>query len=302
MGTSDPIRGPMPNFFVIGVNRAGTTSLHRYLGQHPDIFMSAVKEPSYFAPEVAAGDPLWPNQLKPVATLEEYLALFAGVTHERVIGESSAAYLTSRSAPRHLRAAVPHAKLVAVLRNPAERAFSDYCLHRSFGAESLSFAEAVSAELDHDGPVGGRMRGYVMTGFYGQSLTRYFEYFDRRQLRVYLYEDLQNDLDAMLRDLFAFLEVDPGYVVDTSARHNASRYEAKHRGLDRVLRWGPVHSLARRALPTRARIWARETLRRLNSVRPEFSEAVRQRLVELYRPDIELTARLIDRDLSAWLN
>ena len=290
----------MPNFFVIGANRAGTTSLHEYLGQHPEVYMSPVKEPNYFAPKSPEERALWPDQSTPIATLEAYQELFAGVAGETAIGESSTVYLTSAAAPELIRAAVPDARLVAVLRNPADRAFSDYCLHRSWGTEDLSFADAVAAELDHEGPVGGRMRGYVLTGFYGRSLTRYLEHFERDRLRVYLYEDLVGDPAALLHDVFGFLGLDPSFVPTTSARRNASRFEPKHRAIDRVARAGAVRSVARRLLPERTWVQGREYLRRKNSVPPKYPADIRRRLVDLYRDDIELTQGIVGRDLTAW--
>jgi hypothetical protein len=292
---------PMPNFFVIGANRAGTTSLHDYLGQHPDVFMSAEKEPSYFAPKSAQERALWPAQQAPVETLDEYCALFAAAGSASAIGESSTVYLSSADAPALVRDAVPRARLVAVLRDPVERAYSDYCLHRSWGTEPLSFADAVSAELDHAGPVGGRMRGYVMTGLYGRSLTRWLDRFAREQLGVWLYEELEADPGKLVSEIFAFLGVDPSFRAATTARRNASRHEPRSRTVDRLARAGAVRSVARRVLPDRAWVRAREYVRHTNSVAPELPAEVRTRLVELYRDDIAATERIIDRDLSAWL-
>lgn len=292
---------PMPTFFVIGANRSGTTSLHAYLSQHPEVYMSPVKEPSYFAPNARRGHPLWPNRANPVVTLDDYLALFSGVVSETAIGESSTAYLSDNRTPELIRDAVPDAKLIVVLRNPADRAFSGYCLHRAWGTEDLSFADAVRAELDHEGPVGGRMRGYVLVGYYGRYLTHYLERFDRDRVRAYLYEDLVGDPDAMLRDLFEFLSVDPSFAVNTAERHNATRYQPKHKMVDRVVRASPLRSIAKRVVSERTWARAKEKFRRVNSVPPDFPADVRQRLQALYRSDIELTQQLINRDLSAWL-
>ncbi len=290
----------LPNFFVIGANRAGTTSLHDYLGQHPQVFMSPNKEPGYFAPKSDEERALWPGFQAPITTLDEYRALFAGATDERAVGESSTAYLTSARAPALIRGTVPDAKLVAVLRNPADRAFSDYELHRSWGNEALSFADAVAAELDHEGPVAGRMRGYVMSGFYGRSLRRYLEHFPRDQLGVWLYDDLVADPGALVRAMFAFLEVDPAVPVDTTSRRN-ERYEPRHRIIDRIARSRGVRAATRRVMSSGIRVRMREGLRRVNRAPVEYPEAVRERLVALYRDDIARTEDIIGRDLSAWV-
>lgn len=289
----------MPNFFVIGANRSGTTSLHEYLGQHPDVFMCPRKEPSYFAPKSDAERALWPDRQGARLTLDEYRALFAGVRDESVVGESSTIYLTHAATPSLIRAAVPEARLVAILRNPVDRAFSDYSLHRSWGTEPLSFADAISAELDHEGPVGGRMRGYVLTGFYSRSLERWLGHFPAEQLRIYLYEDLTRDPAGLVRDCFEHLGVDPTFPVDTAAHRNASRYEPKSRTLDRLGR-SRLAVGARRVLPSAAWTRVRTTVRRANSVRPALPDDVRARLVALYRDDIARTEEIIGRDLSAW--
>ena len=209
--------------------------MHRYLDQHPDVYMSPVKEPNYFAPHTWAVDPLWPNRLEAVTTLEEYRGLFAAVASQIAIGEASTVYLAGEQSPVLIREAVPDARLIVMLRNPADRVFSDYCLHRSWNFEELSFADAVNAELDAE-PVAGRMRGYVLAGFYGRYLTRYLECFDRSQLRAYLYDDLVADPATLLRDVFEFLSVDVEFSPTTTERHNASKFEPRSRLIARIAR------------------------------------------------------------------
>ena len=290
----------MPNFFVIGANRAGTTSLHKYLDQHPAVYMSPVKEPNYFHPKAGRDNPRWPNRATPAVTLDEYRALFAGVDGETAIGESSTVYLSSPETPERIRLAVPDAKLVAVLRNPADRRVLRLLPAPQVGDRGpVVRGRGVRRSLDQV-PASGRMRGYVMTGFYGRNLSRYLEVFDRDRLRVYLYEDLMGDPDAILRDLFRFLEVDPWFAVNTTARHNATPYEPKHATIDRVARASAVKSIGRRLVSDRTWARAREYLRRTNSVALEFPDDVRRRLIDVYRDDIALTESIIGRDLSAW--
>ena len=294
--------GRLPNFFVIGVNRGGTTSLHDLLGEHPDVYMSPTKEPNYFAPKTEEMRALWPDKVAADLTLDEYRALFAGVTGEHAIGESSTVYMSyHHTTPALIKAAVPDARLVAILRNPVDRAFSDYSLHRAWGTEPLSFADAVAAELDHDGPVGGRMRGYVATGFYGLSLSRYLEHFDRDRLQIHLFEDFVADPAGVLQSVFGFLDVDPTVAIDPTVHRNASPYEPRHRGLDRIARAGAVRSTVRRILPQRTLVRVRGYARRKNSVVPEFPDAVRARLRGVYRDDLAQASEIVGRDLSGWL-
>src|ERR687894_3261543 len=113
----------MPNFFIIGAQKAGTTSLYYYLKQHPQIYMSPRKEPHFFKgmhSELRKSG----RGLPPVTDLGDYQALFRGVTDEKAIGEASASYLYSPKAPALIKSSIPDAKLIAVLRNPADRAYS----------------------------------------------------------------------------------------------------------------------------------------------------------------------------------
>jgi hypothetical protein len=290
----------LPNFLIIGANKAGTTSLYRYLEQHPEVYLSPVKEPSYFAP--ITHQPHAGTQAPTVTrTLNEYTALFDGVTSETAIGESSTIYLTNEDAPRLIRKTIPEARLVAILRNPVDRAFSDYSMHRDWGDENISFAEAIASELD--GSVSGLnwLRRYVEYGFYGAALTRHLDFVDRDQMRVYLYDDLRRDSAALMRDLFAFVGVSSSFTPDVATRYNVSRHPPRFRVLDRALRLRPVRTAVERSLPQATVGRLKDYVNRRNSVRPELQPEIRQRLIDVYRDDVAVVEQIIDRDLSSWL-
>ncbi|MCI0635790.1 MAG: sulfotransferase, partial [Actinobacteria bacterium] len=279
----------MPNFFVIGAAKSGTTSLYEYLGQHADIFMCPVKEPSFFKPPSGMDRPA-------VRTREEYLALFEGVRGERAIGEATPAYLTSTAAAGNIRDEVPSARLIAILRNPADRAFSAYAMHYSHGNEPLSFADAVTAELANpDDP----KRQYVRYGFYGAQLAPYYERFDAGQIRVCLYDDLQTEPASLLRGLYEHLGVDASFAPDLGTRFNPRRRPPKHPGFNRFVSRAPVRAL-RGLVPDAWRARAKARARRRSDVPLEFPAATRRMLLDLYRDDIARLERRIDRDLSVW--
>jgi len=290
----------MPNFFVIGAGKAGTTSLHRYLDQHPDVYMSPVKEPTFFAPEAGRPHPGEPAKAA-VDTRTEYEALFDGVRGERAIGESSVAYLPfAHVAAPAIRDAVPDARLIAVLRHPAERAFSDYSMYVQMGTEELDFATAVTSELEGGVEVSW-WRRYVQFGHYGSFLTAWLVHFEDDRLRVHLYEDLVTDPVGVTRDVFGFVEVDPSFAPQTGVRHNVTRHPPKRGWVHRVLRFGPAKVAVKRVLPEHRWKPAVEWVRRKNSVVPEFPPEVRARLIDVYRDDIAVTQEILGRDLSAWL-
>jgi hypothetical protein len=308
---SDP---RMPNFLIIGAQKAGTTALYQHLKQHPDVFMSPVKEPHFFAFEGRDLDFHGPRDreiLGHMVTSGEgaYRDLFAGAGGEKVRGEASAMYLYMPEAVGGIRRHAPDAKLVAVLRNPADRAYSSFLHMIRDGREPIpDFGRALAAEEE-------RVRGnwspiwhYRRMGFYHEQISRYREAFGPEQLRFYLYEDLEGDPEGVLRDIYEFVGIDPAFVPDVSSRYNVSGIpknkllHALHRFL---LRPNPVKAAFKPFFPKKLRRRMVEgslnTLRNRNLVKPPFPEKVRRGLIEGYREDILKLETLIGRDLSGWL-
>lgn len=126
-------------------------------------------------------------------TLEDYRALFEGVTQEQAIGEASTAYLHHPQSAKCIRQHIPHVKLIAILRDPVERAYSNYVMYIQWGLETRDFPRAVREKENRvvgEYPPG---RLYVQLGFYYSQLRNYFATFDQEQLKVHLYEDFRND-------------------------------------------------------------------------------------------------------------
>ena len=231
----------MPNFVVVGAGKAGTTSLHRYLAQHPQIYMSPVKEPCFFASEIRPDRLTAPIQRhvelqsralpqiihdgKPFQTLgwiasdwEEYLRLFQEVRGETAIGESSAAYLWSETAAANIRQRIPHARIVMILRDPAERAFSHYLHQLSVGLTGASFREHLELCARGDHKKLGVLYPFLEVGLYSQQVQRFLAAFPREQIRIYWYEQDWPQPARLMADLYAFLGVDAGFPTDTSQR------------------------------------------------------------------------------------
>ena len=295
----------MPNFLVIGAMKAGTTALYSFLKQHPQVYMSPIKEPNFFAFEgekVSFRAPQDQNGINrtSVTHIDAYRALFRGVTNEKAVGEASHWYLYSPKAPGRIRHHVPKAKLIAVLRDPVERAYSQYLFFVRDGQEPLTdFARALREEDT-------RIRNnwafghYVSRGFYHAQLRRYFDAFDSSQIKVYLYEDLSADPIGMLRDTFHFLEVEEAFVPEISARPNVSgvpNNKVVHALLTRPRR---IKAVLKPHLPSRLLRFA-SNLRDRNLSKPQLAPEVRRQMIEMYREDILKLQDLIDRDLSKWL-
>jgi hypothetical protein len=288
----------MPNFLIIGAMKSGTTALYYYLEQHPEIYMSPVKEPNFFSSQKQE------NEAGAVTHIRTYQHLFRGVSGEKAIGEASHSYLYEPRAAAEIRRYIPEAKLIAILRNPIDRAYSHFLHMVRSGTEPLDdFAQALREE---EGIHKGRtLQDYIGRGLYYNQLKRYFGTFPREQVRIYLYEDLSGTPISTVQDAFRFLKVDDSFVPDVSLRRNVSGHP-KYKTLDGLLRrQSRIKHAAKIYLPARLR-WrlskAFDDLKTRNLVEPPpVQSEVRRQLIRVYREDILKVQELIHRDLSGWL-
>ncbi len=299
----------LPTFLIIGAAKAGTTALYFQLRQHPDIYLSPIKEPHFFSHLDRAPDYRGPGDYIPRVAVRDpaaYEALFAEAGPARAIGEASPTYLYVAGTAARIHERLPDARLVAVLRQPAERAFSAYLHVRRDGREPIrEFAEALREEPARIARNWEPIWHYAAGGYYYRQLRPFFERFDRSQIHIMLYEAYQADPAAALARLCRFLGLDDRFPFDLSVRPNVSgivRSRAVDRLLQRLfLRPNPLKALARRSLSEQTRLRFTESLRRRNLERPSLAPAVRRQLTDGYREDIRQLEGLIERDLSAWL-
>lgn len=294
----------MPNFLILGAAKAGTTSLHYYLNQHPKIYMSKVKEPRFFALEGEKLNFQNPDNLinhTSITDLGEYQKLFADVSTETAIGETSPLYLYSPKAVERIKHYIPQAKLIVVLRNPVERAYSCYTHLVREGYEPLSFEAGLAAESERIANNWAHLWHYRQAGYYYQQLKRYCDYFSTEQIRVYLYEDLSQDSVSLVQNVCRFLEVEDNFVPDLT-RQNVSGIP-KHRVLHNLVNRGNVVRKAlQQVLPQQLRTNVAQSIREWNlQDKTPLSPMVAHQLKQQYKEDILKLQDLIQRDLSPWL-
>lgn len=265
----------LPSFFVVGAARSGTSSLHHYLGQHPDVFMSSVKEPTYFALAHLQGVRLpsnTPYEAGLIYDWKEYTSLFAGAGAASAVGESSTWYLHSPEAPAAIRKHVPDARIIILLRHPVDRAYSHFRLYRRGGFERIGTLQAaLRAEPRR------RRRGwpvhyqYSHWSRYAEPLGRYYDLFPPHHIRLYRYEQLRDDAPGLIADAFRFLGVDPSISIDSSQRLNAA--PAVEPNLVARLRSRGDHGLSPR---------------------------LRRRLARDYMVDLDAVDHITGQDFSSW--
>ncbi|HVF93163.1 MAG TPA: sulfotransferase [Sphingomonas sp.] len=267
----------LPAFVVIGAVKGATTWIAHQLRQHPDLWLPDA-EPHYFSSRFDRG-------------IDWYRSLFDPAPSARILGEKSADYLAHPKAPARIAAALPEVRLVAQLRDPVERAYSDYCM------------------LFRRGEVGGDLRSYLQNrdevglrflegGCYARHLTRWFEHFPRGAVQVLLYDDVCAEPEAVIERVCAHIGVEPHLApAEVVSRRNDSRAEPLPLVLRRALK--PVRPLLD---PLRGVRWlerARGALARPIAY-PPLTDELRAMLEDYYREDIDRLEDLIDRDLSAW--
>jgi hypothetical protein len=300
---------PLPNFLVLGAARSGTTSLYRYLSQHPAVYLSPVKEPNFFAfaGESTAGRGAGFQRMVSVSVTDpaEYRALFDGVTTETRYGEASTKYLYLPSAVGNIRRYVPDARFVVTLRNPVERAYSQYLLTLRDMKETLTdFGAALEAEPQRIREDWDTSYHYAKRGFYYHQLRRYLDVFSRDQFSITLYDDLRRDPPTLMRVLFRFLGVDENCPVDTQATHHSSRMVRTPRNefwSTVMVKPSRTRTFLKQMLPTALREPVSQRLHERATFQPPLLPEVRAKLVAGYREDILRLQDLLGRDLSGWL-
>jgi hypothetical protein len=294
-----------PNFFIIGAAKAGTSSLYRYIAQHPEVFMSPVKEPHFFSYRERAlfskgpGDDDRVRDATP--DVHSYLRLFKDVKGEKAIGEASTTYLDSLDAPGRIREFAPNAKIIVMLRNPVDRAYASFMHLRRDGVETCVAFEAALAQEEtriqhHWSP----LWHYQTRQFTYEKLSRYYALFPPPHIRVYSYEAWRRNNAATLKDLFSFLEVADDYVPDLSTHYNVGGVPKNERWHRFLLGQSSVKSVLKPVVPPATRTFLKRRFLRANLQRTELPSKVRRELLSVYREDIMSVQQLTGMDLSHW--
>lgn len=299
--------GNIPNLFIVGAQRSGTTSLYNYLSSHPDIFMSRYKEPHFFMDD-------YPT-IRFKGTLADYLALFQDAGNQKYLGEASSRYLYSKKAARSIYNFNPHAKIIISLRNPITMVPSLHTLNLLVLEEDVSeLKQALLLEPK-------RRKGecipstctfvpglyYSEIAKYHEQVLRYIDVFGRSAVKIIIFDDFVRDPQSVFVDLLQFLDLDPEFT-PTFKRFNR-RAEARSRFVAWLIKTRKpevLKALVDRFVPFDVKLRVYDTIRRANSRPAQKQQPIDDEtlniLVEYYREDIERLSALLGRDLTGlWL-
>ncbi len=307
------LSGRAPDFLLGGVARAGTTSLYHHLNRAPGVFMSPEKEPHFFLfrdePPFSEDDRGRRPARYITYTVEDYLNLFAGAQPTDMIGEASSWYLyggerTIRNIRWLYGKDARRVKIIFILRNPVERAWSQFCLKKNRGEESLTFAEAIRPEAVRDrqarrcSPV----FDYLGLSLYSRKLTTFLESFDA--VKVLLFDDFQKKPAEALTGLYGFLGLEPPAQPPKAMRLNTSgvpRHPAASALSRLMFRPNPLKSAVRVFFPRPVRSRLRQRMGTLLYREAVLGDALRRELTDDFREDVLDLEKITGRDLSAWL-
>lgn len=278
----------MPNFLIIGDFKAGTSSLYSYLRQHPQVYMPPqVKELRYFSFDAENAYQARARSTV-VRTLEDYQSYFRDSGQALAIGEASPNYLRSPGAAARIQRQIPQVRLIACLRNPADRLHSAHQMRERSEGDKVPFDERLF----------GYDAAWIKANFYWLDLKRYFDLFDRSKICVILFDDLQSDPLRVAQEVYRFLGVDAAFEPDLTASNPGGipASALAYRLMVALRRFVKRSGLASPQLRKAGGALEKKLLRRV-----PMDAKVRRQILEICRDDILRTQELIGRDLSLWL-
>lgn len=289
------------DFFVVGVARAGTTSLYNFLSKHPQIFLPKVKECNYFS-EVESLDKqayMAPvsgkyHHMKIIKSYGTYKSLYDEADGDHIIGDVSPSYIWDISTANKIYKHNNDAKIIISLRNPIERAYSHYLMHFNTGYEKkVNFEEAISAKKN-DIWGGGNM--YLEMSMYYDRVREYFDYFEEKNINIIIYEDWISDIENNINKLYDFLNVAPFYDFQFGEKHNQTK-NIKNRGLLNFFRMRKIKPLLDKVISENLKGKIKEGFFESNEGKEKLKLETINSLKEYFKSDVEDLEKLINRPL-----
>lgn len=284
------------NFFIAGAPKSGTTSLYQYLCQHKEIEMCSIKEPDFFSCTALKKEQTYYGN-DPIQNLEKYNKLFSN-KKDLLRGEASVSYLFYDDVAKKIKKYNEKAKIIIILRNPVDRAFSHYLMDYRLGLVSENFEDIINKRINHKNALL-YYQQYVSVGEYYHQVERYMKVFGPEKLLIINYDDFKNNLAGTFEKICLFLNVSHTFKVDFTKSYNSFK-----RPRSKIVRW--VYSFTRlrkilsQIIPKIAINYIIKMLF-TESKKPKLSSDARKFLVSHYKDDIINLSKLLNQDLSSWI-
>ena len=297
-----------PTFIIIGSTKCASSSLHNYLGQHPEIYTSKIKETGFFSLQYNKG-------------IDFYAGFFNEAATKKIIGEATPTYCFLPYVAPRIKEHFPGIKLILCVRNPLERAFSSWLMKTGLGTETLPFdvsMDICKKMLEHTrttlaGPEGEkywvennnnhsvkdelRPRSYILAGRYAEMIKLYSKYFKPEQLKIIFFDDLRKDLDGKLSEIFSYIGADPNFIVPDK--------ESVNFYFDRKVTKTVVNVLGQKTgraimdlIPKAIKDRIKKKMKRVEP--PKLSMEDRVKYWDCFKDDVAELETMLGRNLSHW--
>lgn len=302
-----------PNFFIIGAGKSGTTALYEYLLQHPEVYMSKIKETNFYELEgqkILQGynseDPEgYFHYPWSVTDRKSYYDLFKDAKEGQAVGEASPMYLYGKKAVNKIKDEIPEAKIIVVLRDPVDRLYSRfYHLVREGREPSPNFSDALQK-----GNIWWKKNDLVQEGFYFTHLKKWYDAFPKEQIKVMLYDDLRKNPQEFVSEIYSFIGVNPDFKPDLDVEYNQSG-RIKNKFKDRLIGQNGIIKRMIHGISPSLVEWMKKNkkirakyiqVQSNNLEKPKLEKGLRGKMIdEIYRVEIENLQQLIHRDLRKW--
>jgi len=284
------------DFFIVGAPKSGTTSLFHYLDEHPEIEMSSQKEPDYFSDKDIQNRGMYYGKNR-IDTIEKYHDLFED-TNSRLKGEGSVSYLFYNNVPAKIKEYNPNAKIIIMLRNPIDRAFSHYLMDYRLGVVSNTFEDIVFKQSKHKHS-SLFYQQYVKVSEYTVQIERYLDFFSADNILVIDYEEFKKDVLGVVNKTFFFLGVDQDFKPNVIKKYNT--FTMPRSSLIRFIYSSvSLRRLLNYIIPLVVVSQIRAVLFK-NNKKPILAESTRNFLRKHFIDDINALSALLKKDYSQWI-
>ena len=281
-----------PNFFIVGVPKAGTTSLYEYLKKSQQIYMSAVKEPHYF--------PTAPTETQPRFSKEKYLSFFKKVKNQKIIGEASPGYIYSLYAPKLIHEVSSDARILISLRDPVERIYSAYLMLKNTRDTDLPpFKEWIDELLQYEKKTKQRSKELFL-GLYSDPIQRYWQTFGKKQVKILIFEEFINETKKTIDEIFQFLGLRQETFDFKIEKHKSFSIPRGFIG-KKIVSSKKIKKIGKKIVPPSTQTFILNKFLTNKFPKPKMDESVKQSLINYYHKDVLKTEKLLERKLP-WDN
>ena len=284
------------DFFIVGAPKAGTTSLYHYLNEHPQVEMSSQKEPDYFSDKAINEQGMYYGKNR-VNTLDKYESLFAQ-KESVVYGECSVSYLFYDNVAEAIKKYNPNAKIIIMLRNPIERAFSHYLMDYRLGLVSESFEDIIAKKSKHKN-AHLFYQQYIEVSNYSRQIQRYLDFFEKENILFIDYEDFKKNVSKTVDKAYNFLNISTDFAADVNRKYNNFAMP-KNKGIRFIYSFIFLRKVLAFLFPIYLVKSIRVLLFRVDK-KPKLLKGTRDQLRKIFKNDIKKLEKVLGEDYSKWI-